>query len=269
GTGEADGVHYYAMQFIQGQSLDNVLHELKRLRRARSARSGESTEDPPATNGQHRYALSASIAQGLASGHFPDAGVTPRTTNGAPGKPTATLVTPPFTSWGGEGRSDSPRSSSGVSEAQSELTSQSDSQYFRGVARIGVQSAEALAYAHQHGILHRDVKPSNLLLDTQGTIWVTDFGLAKAEGSEELTAAGDIGGAVRYRAQERFKGHADRRSDVYALGLTLYEMLTLRSAFDSTDRARLMDRITRESPPAPRKFDARIPRDLETVVLKA
>ena len=132
-----------------------------------------------------------------------------------------------------------------------------------------MQAAEALAYAHQQGILHRDVKPSNLLLDTQGTIWVTDFGLAKAEDSEELTAAGDIVGTVRYMAPERFRGHADPRSDVYALGLTLYEMLTLRPAFESSDRARLIDRITRETPPAPRKIDPRIPRDLETVVLKA
>jgi WD40 repeat protein/serine/threonine protein kinase len=269
GTGDADGVHYYAMQFIQGQSLDNVLYELKRLRRARSARGGESTEGPVAGNGYHRHSLSASIAQGLASGHFPDAGASPAVGIGGSVAPTATLVTPPFTSWGGDGRSDSPRSSVSVVEAQSEFTGQSDAQYFRGVARIGVQAAEALSYAHQQGILHRDVKPSNLLLDTQGTIWVTDFGLAKAEDSEELTSAGDIVGTVRYMAPERFKGHADPRSDVYALGLTLYEMLTLRAAFESSDRARLIDRITRESPPAPRKFDARIPRDLETVVLKA
>jgi eukaryotic-like serine/threonine-protein kinase len=267
--GEADGTHYYAMQFIHGQSLDCVLHELKRLRRARSARPGETTEEPPTGNG-HRHSLSASIATGLVFGRFPDATVTPEVACVRTNAPTEARTTPPVTSWGGEGRGNC-RAESSATDAggRSELTGHSDDQYFRGVARIGVQAAEALAYAHQQGILHRDVKPSNLLLDTQGTIWVTDFGLAKAEDSEELTAAGDIVGTVRYMAPERFKGHADARSDVYALGLTLYEMLTLRAAFDSTDRARLIDRITRESPSTPRKIDPRIPRDLETIVLKS
>jgi eukaryotic-like serine/threonine-protein kinase len=266
GTGEADGVHYYAMQFIQGQGLDSVLQELKRLRRARSVRPGESTEDPP-TNGHH--SLSASVARGLVSGRFPDGGTTPAEGKAVSTPSAGARTTPPFTSWGGDGRSDSRGPTVSVDATRSELTGRSDVQYFRGVARIGVQAAEALAYAHAQGILHRDVKPGNLLLDTQGTIWVTDFGLAKAEDSEELTSAGDIVGTVRYMAPERFRGHADPRSDVYALGLTLYEMLTLGPAFDSTDRARLIDRIARESPPAPRKLDPRVPRDLETVVLKA
>jgi WD40 repeat protein/serine/threonine protein kinase len=268
GTGETDGVQYYAMQFIQGQSLDCVLHELKRLRRGQTARPGESTEDRSGSNG-HRTALSASIAQGLVSGQFPDQGVTPVEGRPASAPPTGARTTPPFTSWGGDGRSDARGPATAADPTRSELTGRSEVQYFRGVARIGVQAAEALGYAHAQGILHRDVKPSNLLLDTQGTIWVTDFGLAKAEDSEELTSAGDIVGTVRYMAPERFKGNADPRSDVYALGLTLYEMLTLRPAFAYTDRARLIDRITHESPPAPRKLDPRIPRDLETVVLKA
>jgi WD40 repeat protein/serine/threonine protein kinase len=272
GVGEADGVHFYAMQFIQGQSLDSVLHELKRLRRARSARPGECTEDPPgaADHGPYRPALSADIARGLVSGQFPDGGVTPGGGDAASTPPARTRVTPPFTSWGGEGRPDS-RGPGAPADAggRSERTGQADAQYFRGVARIGVQAAEALAYAHGQGLLHRDVKPGNLLLDTQGAIWVTDFGLAKAEDSEELTSAGDIVGTVRYMAPERFQGHADPRSDVYALGLTLYEMLTLRPAFDATDRARLIDRINREDPPPPRKVDPGVPRDLDTVVLKA
>src|SRR5207249_10858177 len=113
----------------------------------------------------------------------------------------------------------------------SELTTQSETEYSRSVARVGVQVAEALAYAHQQGILHRDIKPSNLLLETQGTIWVTDFGLVKEEGSGELTSPGDIVGTLRYMAPERFQGQADARSDVYGLGLTLYEMLTLTPAF--------------------------------------
>ncbi len=140
--------------------------------------------------------------------------------------------------------------------------------YCRGVARVGVQAAEALAYAHKQGVLHRDVKPANLLLDARGTVWITDFGLAKAEGAEELTQTGDILGTVRFMAPERFEGQSLPEGDVYALGATLYELLTLRPAFADTTRARLIDRVLREPPVPPRKIDARIPRDLETVVLK-
>src|SRR5205823_9682874 len=116
-----------------------------------------------------------------------------------------------------------------------------EAEYSRGVARIGVQVAEALAYAHRQGILHRDIKPSNLLLDLQGVVWVTDFGLAKAEGTDELTNTGDIVGTIRFMAPERFEGKSLPQSDVYALGVTLYEMLTLRPAFDDTNKAKLID----------------------------
>jgi tetratricopeptide (TPR) repeat protein len=137
------------------------------------------------------------------------------------------------------------------------------------VAWVGVQVAEALAYAHRQGILHRDVKPANLLLDAQGTVWVTDFGLAKEEGSGALTGAGDVVGTLRYLAPERFDGCSCPRSDIYSLGATLYELLTLRPAFDEPDRARLVERVTRGRLPRPRQLDGRIPRDLETIVLKA
>jgi eukaryotic-like serine/threonine-protein kinase len=143
-----------------------------------------------------------------------------------------------------------------------------EADYYRGVARLGVQAAEALAYAHRQGVLHRDVKPSNLLLDAQGTVWVTDFGLAKAEGADELTQAGDIVGTIRFMAPERFEGKSLPQGDVYSLGVTLYELLTLRPAFDHTNKAKLIDRVVHEPPVPPRKLDARIPRDLETVVLK-
>ena len=129
--------------------------------------------------------------------------------------------------------------------------------------------AEALAYAHAQGILHRDVKPSNLLLDGQGHVWVTDFGLAKVfEGEDGLTRTGEVVGTVRYMAPERFDGRSEPRSDVYALGVTFYELLTLRPLFAESNRA--TDRASRASEPVrPRQLDRRIPRDLETIVLKA
>jgi WD40 repeat protein/serine/threonine protein kinase len=252
GVGQDQGVHYYAMQFIQGQSLDAVLQELKRLR---SVQTETPRATPPA-----RQDLTGSVAQGLLIGEFPQPpggeapDVAPAQSPSAHGSPTWKV---------GEGTS-----SSGETQ-HSELTGSSIAEYFRGVVRIGVQAAEALEYAHRNGILHRDIKPSNLLLDTQGTVWVTDFGLAKADDSGELTNPGDLVGTLRFMAPERFAGQADPRSDVYSLGITLYELLTLRPAFDSTDRVRLIDRVTHEDPPRPRTLDPRIPRDLETIVLKA
>ncbi len=144
----------------------------------------------------------------------------------------------------------------------------SGGQYYRSVARIGRQTAEALAYAHVRGIIHRDVKPSNLLLDTAGVVWITDFGLAKTQ-DVALTTTGDIVGTLRYMAPERLQGEGDERADVYALGLTLYELLVLRPAFEARDRLQLVDRIKSEEPPRPRSLDRRIPRDLETIILKA
>jgi hypothetical protein len=143
-----------------------------------------------------------------------------------------------------------------------------EADYCRGVARVALQVAEALAYAHRQGILHRDIKPSNLLLDQQGTVWVTDFGLAKAEGADDLTQTGDIVGTLRFMAPERFDGRSLPESDVYGLGVTLYELLTLRPAFEDTNKARLVEKVLHAPPAPPRKLDPRIPRDLETVVLK-
>ena len=140
--------------------------------------------------------------------------------------------------------------------------------FFRSLAHIGRQVAGGLAYAHARGIVHRDIKPSNLLLDTEGVVWITDFGLAKGD-DEGLTQSGDILGTIRYMAPERFRGEGDARADIYALGLTLYELLTLRSGFHSSDRLELIERIKTEDPERPRSLDGRIPRDLETIVLKA
>src|SRR5215467_4192533 len=133
--------------------------------------------------------------------------------------------------------------------------SESGRRYWQSAARIGIQVAEALAYAHAQGVLHRDIKPSNLLLDTEATVWVTDFGLAKAADSDDLTHTGDIVGTLRYMPPERFGGQGDARSDVYSLGLTLYELLTLRPAFDKADRARLIQEVLHDEPPRPRKLN--------------
>jgi serine/threonine protein kinase len=137
-------------------------------------------------------------------------------------------------------------------------------------ARIGVQVAEALAHAHDLGVIHRDIKPSNLLIDEQGTIWVADFGLAKdAVDGGTLTHTGDLLGTLRYLAPERLSGRCDARADIYGLGATLYELTCGRPAYDQTDRAALLSRLMHHEPPVPRQLDPRVPRDLETIILKA
>ena len=129
--------------------------------------------------------------------------------------------------------------------------------------------AEALDYAHGEGVLHRDIKPANLLLDERGTVWVTDFGLAKLAQQGDLTATGDIIGTLKYMAPEGLQGESDARSDVYGLGMTMYELLTLEPPFDDSNPSRLIRRVGEDQPIRPRKRNPAIPRDLETIVLKA
>src|SRR5262249_45972465 len=106
--------------------------------------------------------------------------------------------------------------------------------------------------------------------DRQGNVWVTDFGLAKSgSDGEDLTHTGDIVGTLRYMAPERFEGQADVRGDIYGLGLTLYELLVQEPAFAETDRNKLIHQVTTQEPRPPRHINPAIPRDLETVVLKA
>jgi WD40 repeat protein/tetratricopeptide (TPR) repeat protein len=136
-------------------------------------------------------------------------------------------------------------------------------------ARIGSQVAGALAYAHGQGVIHRDIKPSNLLLDDQGAVWVTDFGLAKVADQQDLTGTGDVLGTLRYMPPEAFEGRYDARGDIYALGLTLYELLALRAAYNDADRARLIRLVTAGDPPRLRELDRAVPHDLETVIHKA
>lgn len=139
----------------------------------------------------------------------------------------------------------------------------------RWVAGLGRQAASALAYAHEHGILHRDIKPANLLLDSTGTLWLADFGLAKLSDDLSLTSTGELPGTLRYVAPECLNSAADARSDIYSLGLTLYELLVGRPAFPDTDRIRLLIQIESHHVPAPRLLVPELPRDIETIVLKA
>jgi eukaryotic-like serine/threonine-protein kinase len=254
GIGEHDGLHFYTMQFIRGHGLDAVLREVERLRRDPSRL--EASESPDS------QLSSVALACGLRTDRFP----ADKAASGGTGSPAASA------SRTDHGRAPEPAATASLpaeSHDRSGLSDQSEVQYVQSVARIGADVAEALEYAHQQGILHRDIKPANLLLDAQGQIWITDFGLAKAQDSDELTRTGDIVGTLRYMAPERFSGWSDPRSDVYALGVTLYELLTLRPAFEESDRIKLIEQVLHRSPPPLRQLDRRVPCDLETIVLKA
>jgi serine/threonine-protein kinase len=248
GVGEGAGLHYYVMQFIASSGLHEVIDELKHLKTS-GRQSVEVDARLASTRGVHE------LARSLLTGQFAAPRIDGTTDAGAPDA--QPVAGPPGPT--------SPRLDSG-----SAILSGSGRSFAQAVARLGLQVAQALAYAHQQGVLHRDIKPSNLLLDVQGTVWVTDFGLAKAlADTDGLTQEGDVLGTLRYMAPERLRGQADARSDVYALGLTLYELLTLRPAFDQEDRDRLIHQVTTGVPPRPRALNAAIPRDLETIVLKA
>jgi serine/threonine protein kinase len=144
-------------------------------------------------------------------------------------------------------------------------------EFFRTVAGLGVQAAEALEYAHQMGVVHRDVKPGNLLLDGRGHLWVTDFGLARFAEAPGTTAPGDLVGTLRYMSPEQAAGEPviDPRGDVYSLGATLYELLTLRPAIPGEDRQECLRQLRETEPPPPRAVNRALPVELETVVLKA
>jgi serine/threonine protein kinase/WD40 repeat protein len=272
--GEQDGVCYYAMQYIAGVGLHDVLDDVRRLRAPAAGASQAGTGvrghmEPTEPVDDSRSAVSRGLLTGLFAAAPADPGGTdrPRTASLDTDQtgPTASLNAPERPA--SAPSPVAPRGDGGSST--SSFAGQPEFVYFREVARLGVQVADALDYAHRQGVVHRDIKPSNLLLDAQGNVWITDFGLAKLVEGDDLSQSRDLVGTLRFMAPERFRGVTDRRGDTYALGATLYEMLALQPAFAASDQAQLIDQIVNQAPPPLRQHDGRIPRDLETLVLKA
>jgi serine/threonine protein kinase/WD40 repeat protein len=235
------GVHYYAMQLVDGQTLAATIHELRRL----IAVSG----DAPAQSADAGHELTRSLASGL---------LAPSRTGPADGCDEATRIA---------NRDPTPRSAT-----ETRTPSARDPAFLRTAAYLGLQAAEALEHAHQIGVVHRDIKPANLLVDERGRLWITDFGLARLRGDAGMTMTGDLVGTLRYMSPEQALAQpvlVDHRSDIYSLGVTLYELLTLERAFPGEDRQQLLRRIAWEEPIPPRRINPAIPAELETIVLKA
>jgi serine/threonine protein kinase len=229
-------VHYYAMQLIEGQSLAALIKQLRQP--AGATRNQPSATPLPALPELPDLDNNSSAPE-----------------ESVPPEAVATTTSP-------------------AAELRDEWSTRR-SEYFRRAARLGQAAAEALEHAHQMGVVHRDIKPANLLLDREGHLWITDFGLALLHTDARLTATGELVGTLRYMSPEQAgagtpgQGVPDHRTDIYALGVTLYELLTLRPLFAGGDRQRLLRQVAEEEPRPPRAVDRTIPVELETIVLKA
>ncbi len=222
-TGIEHGVHYYAMQFVEGRTLADLIVELRDL-------AGRSTTQTDA----------ASLSL-TAAGWSMDDGQDGSTTSSAPS----------LSAVGG--------------------TSAAARTFYRTAARLMIHVAEALEYAHERGVIHRDVKPANLMLDLEGDVWLTDFGLAQVHGGAGLTRTGELLGTLRYMSPEQALGTApiDHRADVYALAASFYELLTLQPVHDGADRPTLLGQVAHEEVRPPRRLRPDMPIDLDTILSKA
>ena len=260
-VGEFGDKCYFAMQLIQGQNIDLVVKELQSLRGNASKFVPSDTKVPSTLSAPNDDSdlTNAIIQNPTVVEAAKDVAVPPKDSMGLPSR----LVYDQTEL----GHSSVARSSL-FTNVRGSFAGQDEASYFRRVAAVGIQIAEALNYAHASGVLHRDVKPSNIILDIEGTAWILDFGLAKTS-DENLTNSGNIMGTLRYMAPERLEGLADERADIYGLGITLYEMCTLCQAFEESEPGRLLKQVAEETPVAPRRVRPGIPVDLETIILKA
>ena len=265
GVGEQDGLHYYVMQLIHGTGLEVVIAGLSR----KHGDTDENSDDAKKTD----ISLRAFQAVCQTWENFsPNPAVLPSDQLTESWQEMSTphgKETNAITEKSGSLKSAETAVDSGTATTTRPQAKLADATFWRGVARIGKQVADGLHYAHTQGVFHRDIKPSNLLLDVEGTVWITDFGIAKALDHDGVTSTGDLVGTLQYMAPELFQGQGDNRSDIYSLGATLYELLTLRPTFQDTNRGRLIQKITLGEPAQPRRINSRIPRDLETIILKA
>lgn len=227
--GETDGIHYYAMEYIPGSGLNDIIAELRGASMAEHVRSDLA----------ETVALSAADVAGTSS----DA------TN----------------------REDPAANDSAVTLAAPSRTLATQT-FYNTVAEQTARVADALDYAHECGVVHRDIKPHNLILGTDGHIRISDFGLARLAEQPGVTTTGEMIGSPLYMAPEQITGSlgdVDHRADIYSLGATLYEWLTLTPPYPGETREQVISRILSTEAPAPRTINPNVPIDLETIVMKA
>ncbi len=228
GMGIDRGLPYYAMEFVEGKTLAEILREFVPSDRAASM--------------DERNRSAASISE-LFMAAEPAEG----------------------------GRSVELDENPEVQEPSGGEPPEVDLDFCLRIATAFAGAAEGLAHAHSRGVIHRDIKPSNLILDGEGRLRILDFGLARVEGQESLTLSGDLIGTVLYMSPEQAMARRigiDHRTDVYSLGATLYQMLVWRPPFEGRDHRDTLSRILFHDPAPLRSLNPRIPRDLETIVLK-
>ncbi len=273
GIGEDHGLQYYAMQLIDGVTLAQVIHHLRIAPSGALLQGDRAVSDSSAGGGKsdarsspHRFSAVDAVLQlfgtttSVNMQALHECGLSADFSVSA--DPPGAVPTCAQTRVAGTNAA-APAEHNDVRAAEDVDL---NTAYIRNIARVIANAANAVDYAHRQGILHRDIKPANLILDRDGTIWVADFGLARHADFEGVTQTGEIVGTLRYMAPEQLRGEADVRTDIYALGLTLYELLVLKPALNAQH---LLNGQYQQPVPKLRVSRPAIPADLETIVLKA
>lgn len=252
GVGQQDDIRYYVMQLIEGKTLDTIARDSNAAPKDHAV----GLRDAP------QFDVSPSTVTRMRLSHSQT--------------PASSQYLEDFDAFAESKVSQSGSTEQSVSNSKDSRPAARPirtAQDWRWMASVGIEISDALEYAHQHGILHRDIKPGNVLVDNDGGVWITDFGLAKPSDATAdnagITASGDAVGTLRYMAPEQLDGVSNVQTDLYSLGITLYELVTGVPAYAHKDRAQLLQLIVKQEPVRPRKLVPDIPRDLETIILKS
>ncbi|MEM7453190.1 MAG: protein kinase [Planctomycetota bacterium] len=257
GVGQSEGYHYYVMELVRGLTVSQVIRDLR----------GQSTPaEPTIVPAATRVDNSAPDAENTGEFTTADTNTGGHSATRAISGATDVFRKSAVSDYSNTGNA---RSADNFTLHNAKGKVSDIKNRYRWAASVAAQTADAMKYAHGLNVLHRDIKPANLMLDETGTVWVTDFGLVKNITNQTLTATGDIVGTPQYMAPESFEGRYDQRSETYCLGLTLYEMATLRPAYADASTPELIRAITSTAPERASKVDPGIPRDLATIIQKA